>query len=251
MGVIYKARQLLLDKLVAIKMVHTHLVSSEAFQRFQLEGKASALLKHENIIAVLVMGVTENGQPFMIMDYVDGKTLAQILGQENTLSTRDFSASSNRCARVSPTHTVEACCIGISNQATSWSSNTTPAKKTFGLWTSVSQNCWRTPSPNEHLTKTGEAVGSPLDMSPEQARGNRIDARTDLYSLGCVMYECLVGTPPFLGKTQLDTMLMHMNDAPAPLRHKARNPSRISPALESVVMALLKKNPNNRYQSMD
>ena len=74
MGVIYKARQLLLDKLVAIKMVHTHLVSSEAFQRFQLEGKASALLKHENIIAVLVMGVTENGQPFMIMDYVDGKT---------------------------------------------------------------------------------------------------------------------------------------------------------------------------------
>ena len=83
------------------------------------------------------------------------------------------------------------------------------------------------------------------------SRKSHQHARTDLYSLGCVMYECLVGGAPFLGKTQLDTMLMHMNNTPTPLRHKARNPSRISPALESVVMALLEKNPNNRYQSMD
>jgi len=105
---------------------------------------------------------------------------------------------------------------------------------------------------NQNLTKTGEALGSPLYMSPEQARGENTDYRSDLYSLGCVMYESLTGVPPLIGQTPLNTMMAHLNEIPVPLRKKMGPAGlKIEASIEQIVMTLLEKDREDRYQSME
>ena len=101
------------------------------------------------------------------------------------------------------------------------------------------------------LTATGEAIGSPLYMSPEQARGEKIDQRTDLYSLGCVMYELLSGNPPFSSATPMEIMLAHMQTTPLSMSQAVLGAKEFDSDLEALVARLLQKNPDARYQSAD
>jgi serine/threonine protein kinase len=104
-------------------------------------------------------------------------------------------------------------------------------------------------SPGQHATKTGDTLGSPLYMSPEASQGRKADTRSDLYSLGCVLYEAMTGTPPFTGSSALDTMLRHLNDAAIP-PSQVVGKDKVDSRLEQVVLKLLQKNPANRFQSM-
>ncbi len=242
MGVIYKARQLAMNKIVAIKMLHAEMPSDDALRRFQLEGQTGSLLKHKYIIQIYDLGLTESGRPFMIMDYLQGTTLAQELAANGTLAEerfvrlflqvsdalshahskgvlhRDLKPSNLMLLRDNGLEEVRIMDFGI-------------AKLLNGTEYSALQ-----------LTKTGEALGSPLYMSPEQCRSGKIDRRADLYSLGCVMYEALTGAPPFIGSTALETLLMHVERQPLELSNASLG-REIDPGLQDIVMRLLQKDP--------
>jgi len=251
MGVIYKARHLILNKIIAIKMVHSHLVSPQAIQRFQIEGKAASSLSHPNIIAVTDFGTTQSGQPYMVMDYLTGKSLSQVLAREGHLDMKRFLKiflqASDALAHAHA-HGVVHRDIKPANIMLVPGEHAQEEVRImdFGLAKIVDDTEYAA----RHLTKTGVAMGSPYYMSPEQAKGTKVDHRSDLYSLGCTMYETLTGSPPFEGKTPFETMLMHLNDAPASLKEASLGTD-FDPRIEKIVAQLLEKGLDFRYQSMD
>ena len=247
MGVIYKARMHSLNKLVAIKMVHQHLVFDDTLRRFQIEAQATAKLSHPGIVKLVDFSATTKGQPFIIMDLVDGENLSQLLSREGHLSKDRFiKIFSQVCDALSHAHKRGVLHRDLKPSNIMIRPNDEIRLMDFGIAKIVGDS----ETMSQNLTKTGEAIGSPIYMSQEQARGAKVDQRSDLYSLGCVMYEALSGTPPFVGGTPIDTMLMHLNDDVMPLREASLGLN-IDPALESLVMALLKKSPEERCQSAD
>ncbi|HEY9755695.1 MAG TPA: protein kinase, partial [Oculatellaceae cyanobacterium] len=241
---------IVLDKLVAIKTIHSNLYTPAAVQRFQIEGKAASSLSHPNIVAVYDFGVTQFGQPYMVMEYVNGRTLSDLLRLEGGLSSKKFlEVFSQVCSALAHAHRksivhrdLKPGNIMLVSQGHSEES---VRIMDFGIAKILTEGD-STPS----LTKTGETIGSPLYMSPEQARSLKTDYRSDLYSLGCVMYECLTGSPPFEGQTFMETLLMHMEKMP-PSMKEASLGREIDPRLEKIVMRLLAKEPEQRYASMD
>lgn len=250
MGVIYKARHRHLNKIVAIKTLHSHLTNPELIRRFQIEGKAASILSHPNIIGVQDFGLTQTGQPYMIMDYVSGQTLADALRKFGLVPMEQFiplflqvcDALSHAHKRAVLHRDVKPSNIMLTpNQRNGFDVRIMD----FGIAKLMNES-----EGAQNLTKTGDAIGSPIYMSPEQARGGKMDHRSDLYSLGCVMYECLTNSPPFCGNTALDTMMMHIDTKPMPLSQASMGLV-VDPRLELIVMRLLEKDPADRYQTMD
>jgi serine/threonine protein kinase len=251
MGVIYKARQIILNRPVAVKMLHSHMISDKALMRFQREGKAGSTLSHQNITVVLDFALSEHGQPYMVMDFEVGQTLAQMIESQSALS---------------PTFVVEALiqiCHGLthahergvlhrdikpSNLMVVSNASTPPQIKIldFGVAKIIEDG----DSKNKQLTRTGETMGSPPYMSPEQALGSNIEKRSDLYSLGCVMFECLSGTPPFMSDNVFNIMISHANQEPPTLKEASLGTS-FPNELERIVKKLLEKKPAERYQSAE
>lgn len=251
MGVIYKARHINLNRMVAIKTLHSHLASPEAVSRFEIEGKAASLLSHPNIIAVYDIGVTQAGQPYMVMDYVDGHTMSELLQSYGQIPLQHFLTIFLQVTdALSHAHKRSVLHRDIKPSNLMLIFNDKKEYEVRIMDFGIAKVLDDTVGGAQNLTKTGEAIGSPIYMSPEQARGQKMDHRSDLYSLGCVMYEALTGSVPFLGNTSLDTMLMHMEQSPMPMREASLGKD-LDPRLEHIVMKLLKKNPADRYQSMD
>jgi serine/threonine-protein kinase len=250
MGVIYKARQIMLNKFVAIKMLHEHLVSDETIQRFQLEAKAASLLSHPFIIGVHDFGTTRAGQPYMIMDYVEGITLAEALAQEGQVKfgrfLRIFAQVSDGLAHAHRKGVVHR---DIKPTNIMLVRGETGQEEVRIMDFGIAKLHDSVPGAQQ-LTKTGEAVGSPIYMSPEQARGLKTDHLSDIYSLACAMYESLTGAPPFLGATALDTMMMHVKNTALPISEASLG-NKIDPYIDALIMKMLEKEPAERPQSMD
>ncbi len=252
MGTVYKAKQLTLDKFVAIKVIHQSALNEAAVRRFGVEGKAANRFNHPNLVQVWDLDVTASGFPYLIMEYVEGKTLAEMLKEKPQMDENQFDAIFRQlCLGLAHAHRFGVVHRDIkpSNIMIVNNENSKDLVKImdFGIAKLV--------GPEEmsslQLTKTGEMIGSPLYMSPEQARGlKNIDTRSDLYSLGCVMYEALTGLPPFVGATFVDTLLKHQNDPVLPLTEASMG-RRFNPRIETMVLKLLQKNPEDRYQSVD
>ena len=251
MGVIYKARQLMLSKFVAIKTLHAHLLTPEAMRRFQIEGKAASQLSHPNIVSFYDLGVTMAGQPYIVMEYIQGETLADLLKRAGQLPLPRFSKIFRQiCDGIGHAHKKSILHRDIKPSNIMLTENDSGEDEVRIMDFGIAKLLNDTGTGAEHLTKTGDTIGSPVYMSPEQARGAQTDPRSDLYSLGCVMYEVLTGVPPFQGNTALDTMLLHLDSKPAPMKEASLG-REIDPRIEKVVMKLLEKDPANRYQSMD
>ena len=251
MGVIYKARQVILNKVVAIKTLHPHLSSPAAFRRFQNEGKATSLLQHPYIVAVHDFGVTQGGQTFMVMDFIDGETLSSLLQREGQLTEKHFlSIFIDVCDAMAHAHSRSVVHRDIK------SSNIMIVKNQHGeeeiriMDFGIAKLIADTESGANQVTRTGEVIGTATCMSPEQARGGKVDHRSDLYALGCVMYEALASCPPFAGNTPLETMLMHLEKRPMPIKQASMGHD-VDLQLEVIVFRLLEKEPEKRYQSMN
>jgi serine/threonine protein kinase len=211
MGVIYKARHAMLKKDVAIKILH--LVNEINVQRFQREAQAAYNLRHENVVAVHEFGMTEEGQPYMVMEFIEGKTLSTIIDERGALPLElCINIFKQVCAGIAHAHAkgvlhrdIKPSNVMLTNPE-SWSPQVRIVD--FGIAKVLDAD-----EPNSgKLTRTGDFLGSPLYMSPEQCLGKDMDLRSDIYSIGCIMYEALTGKPPLSGETPMETLLKQMNE---------------------------------------
>lgn len=249
MGVIYKARQKMLNKIVAIKMLHSHLLSIQSMLRFQQEAKAASSLKHPSVIAVHDFGISEQGQPYMVMDFIEGITLAEMLRDKGVLDLSEaldiFIAIADALEHAHSHNVLHRDLKSSNVMLTEKEKGYDVHLLDFGIAKIVDSDA----GGNQHLTQTGEMIGSPLYMSPEQCMGKKVDHRSDIYSFGCILYESVTGQPPHRGETILETIFKHLNETPKPLR-LVRSDIKFPEAFETLVMKLLATKPEDRVQTI-
>ncbi|MBZ0189871.1 MAG: serine/threonine protein kinase, partial [Candidatus Obscuribacterales bacterium] len=251
MSSVYKGRHTQIDRPVAIKIMHEHLVSEEnALLRFQKEAQAAGKLDHPNVVKVADFRVGENGRSFLVMDYVPGISLSEAIAKQGVLS-KDAALDlfSQACDALSHAHEngVVHRDLKPSNimLVESADGGTQVKLLDFGIAKILPQHG----GSGQKLTQTGEVFGSPLYMSPEQCMGKPLDLRSDIYSMGCLMYEALAGKPPIVGANTFETFFKHTTEMPASLRtHRADLDSVLQ--FDALILKAMAKNPSDRYQSM-
>ncbi len=244
MGAVYKARHQILNKDVAVKVLQSaDLKDRVKKERFLREAKAQGGLTHRNIAAVHDFGLTEDEQPFFVMDFLEGKTLEEYLETEKTLDFPQFITIFEQVARgLQHAHSK-----GIIHRDLKPSNimliNSDEEEMhallvDFGIAVHSEKELTK-------LTKAGYIVGTPHYMSPEQIEGKTLDARSDIYSLGCVMFESLTGNVPFLGSSAAATMALHLAQPPEHITSfKTKTP--LPESLADLVMRCIEKRPENR-----
>jgi serine/threonine protein kinase len=251
MGLIYKARHVLMDRIVAIKLIRSELITNKTLlQRFHQEAQAVSKLDHPNIVTIYDYGVTSEGAPYLVMDYLQGHSLADLLSLEDRMSVnRALPLFKQTLKALKHAHDkgIIHRDMKASNLMICYDESEAETVKVvdFGMAKLVRPESAQEFKDRVELTKTGEVFGSPLYMSPEQCRGRKLDVRSDLYSLACVMYYALSGRPPFLGDNALDTLQKQISEQPHP--PSKHNPD-ISPQLDAIVLKALSKDPDLRYQ---
>ncbi|RTL41412.1 MAG: serine/threonine-protein kinase [Candidatus Melainabacteria bacterium] len=254
MSAVYKARHRVTGKVSAIKvLLPEHKLRPQSLKRFEVEAKAISALDHAHIVHLSDCGTTDDGHLFIVMDFADGRSLAELLSEENHLPTaraiKIFVQIADALAHAHRRGIVHRD-LKPSNIMLVKDQDYPDYVKVvdFGIAKVVHPD----PQSGESLsaTVTGEVFGSPLYMSPEQYRGRQLDFRSDIYSMGCLMYETLVGRPPFIGENPLDTLYKHVTEQPEPLVIQGSDAYKTK-QLEQVIFRCLEKDPQMRYESMD
>lgn len=245
MGQVFRGHDGKLDKQVAIKVLYPN-TPDQIIKRFHAEAKALAALNHPNIMTVQDFGHAENGQLYLIMDFIQGDSLSTHIETRGAQTFFDCLPIFERiCRGLRYAHMNNVLHRDIKPSNVMIASDRTPEDAVklvdFGLAKQQDKEF--------DLTKPGSAMGSPPYMSPESVHGQATDARSDIYSLGCTMFEMMTGRPPFQGDTAFHTMTMHINRlAPTLAEVSGKN---FEEDVEYFVEKCLKKNPDERYQDMD
>jgi serine/threonine-protein kinase len=251
MGVVYKAKHLTLDRYVAVKVLKAELVYDEKSSlRFQVEALAASRLKHPNVISVFDYGVSDSGQPYLVMDLIEGGSLTAVMEGEQPMDyRRAVPIFTQTCNALDHAHHHDI--IHRDVKPSNIILIETEGQKDHVLIVDFGiAQLGVLAEDGMRLTQTGEIFGSPLYMSPEQCSGEKVDRRTDIYSLGAVMYELLTGVPPLMGKTSVDTIRRKMSENPRPFKIARPQVSVPSP-IEGVVLKCLAIEPRHRFQSME
>jgi eukaryotic-like serine/threonine-protein kinase len=228
---------------VAVKVLRADLARDPQFQmRFRREAQNAAALNHPAIVAVYDTGEVESDfgtLPYIIMEYVDGQTLREIVKTTGPMSQQQvLDVMADVCAALDFSHRHQI--IHRDVKPANIMINRAGAVKVmdFGIARALGEG--------QNMTQTAAVIGTAQYLSPEQARGEAVDARSDVYAAGCVLYELLCGEPPFTGDSPVAVAYQHVREDPKPPSEV--NPS-IPPQLDAVVLKALSKNPLNRYQS--
>jgi TPR repeat protein len=250
-GIVYKAVHKRLDKTIAVKVLFEDVGSDEtAMKRFEHEARSTSRLSHPNIIDVLDYGSSRAGFPYLVIEYIDGTDLQDVISRETRISLgRTVKIISQVCGALAHAHNkgiihrdlkpsnimlmdyegypdfVKLVDFGI-------------AKRYDGDEVNI-----------ERLTADGQVLGTPAYMSPEQCQAGKLDARSDIYSLGCVMFKMLTGIPPIAGSSIIDIIHSHISNDPLSFAEACPD-VRIPPGIQEIVMTALEKDPRKRHQTM-
>jgi serine/threonine protein kinase len=240
MANVFKAIQLSLDRPVAMKIMHPHLNTSDAFiTRFEKEAKRAAVLQHENIVAIIDYGC-DDGQYYIAMEYIDGTNLGEIMKRQSKLP---LEICLHICHQVAEglkyAHKTGLVHRDIKPANIMLSFDGRVMITDFGIAKS---------NQDHTVTSAGQVIGSPSYMSPEQAAGKSIDHRSDIFSLGIILYEILAGEKPFKGDTYQSLITSIMSERPVPLRQLR---SDVTPEIDLLVQQALVKDLDSRYQSAE
>jgi tRNA A-37 threonylcarbamoyl transferase component Bud32 len=245
MGQVFVAENLAIGRRVAVKVLKTELLADPSFrQRFQHEAEAIAAIEHRNVARFLDLVV---GDPtFLVMEYVRGPTLDDVLEKEKRLAPhRAVRIAQRLCWALEAAHSAGVIHRDIkpSNVIVSpdLENDEEPKLIDFGLAKLAHA------AVKAGLTRTGQIVGTPEYMAPEQISNKPVDARADVYALGCLLYELLTGRPPFEGSDDVQVLYQQLHDTPAPLAKFIQSPPA---ALQTLLSRALQKKPEDRFQSM-
>jgi eukaryotic-like serine/threonine-protein kinase len=237
MADVFLSRDLLLDRPVALKVLFPEFASDPSFvQRFRREAQSAARLTHPNVVSVFDWG-QEGTTYFIVMEYVEGRSLAQVLKESGRMDpdrAATVAADVADALAFAHEHGVVHRDVKPGNVLVTNGGHVKVAD--FGIARAVSTV--------ENLTQTGTVMGTATYFSPEQARGGAVDPRSDVYSLGVVLYEMLTGTPPFTGDNPVSVAYKHVQELPVPPRRLRED---IPEGLEAIVLKAINKNPDNRY----
>ncbi|MBA3860023.1 MAG: hypothetical protein C0507_24200 [Cyanobacteria bacterium PR.3.49] len=254
MGSVYKVRDKELDRFLAVKVLHDELKDDQqSVSRFEREAKAALKLMHANLVPVFSYGTSRVGSPYLVMDFVDGESLETRLKNDSYLEvTAAIDIFIQICDALTHAHQhgIIHRDIKPGNIIITRSADGKDIAKLvdFGIAKVRSGSGRET----QNLTQTGEVFGSPHYMSPEQCLGFDLDSRSDIYSLGCVMYECLSGKSPFDGHNAVQLIAKHLSSDAPPLRIcDVAQGDKVNERLAAIIYRCLEKDPQNRYFSVE
>jgi serine/threonine protein kinase len=245
MGAVFECYDRQLRRNVAVKVLHV--LTPEEKVQFQLEARASALLKHPNIVQVLDFGVTAGDRPYMVMSLVKGRTLSRLLeergslGPDESLLVTKQLADALSCAHAAGIYHRD---VKPANIVVDLDRNGYPEDVTV-----IDFGVARFRRPEEQDSDNPTLAGTPLYMSPDQAAGLDYDARSEAYSVGCVLFEMLTGRPPFQGDSVMQLLNQHAGVEP-PAVSSLTDSVKPGSALENVISVCLAKNRDERFQTM-
>ncbi len=246
MGEVFLAEDTQLERPVALKLMSAELAKEpNQRKRFQTEARAASSLNHPNIVVVYEVGETEEGRPFLAMEYLEGQTLDSVLKQRRLKIREIISIGSQVANALSAAHARGIVHRDIKPANIMLDAHGHAKVLDFGLAKRFTQDALSDAAPlSSGITQPGMMIGTPHYMSPEQALGRELDHRSDIFSLGVVLYELAAGQKPFLGQTVGETINNIINQRPEPLG--LENPI-FSPALDGIIFKCLEKNPDHRY----
>jgi eukaryotic-like serine/threonine-protein kinase len=244
MAEVYRARDIRLDRIVAIKTLRADLARDQIFQaRFRREAQSAASLNHPAIVAVYDTGedmATGVPVPYIVMEFVDGRTVRDLLQDgHRLLPERSLEIIDGVLRALDYSHQAGIVHRDIKPGNVMVTRNGDVKVMDFGIARAMSDA-------QATMTQTAQVIGTAQYLSPEQARGERVDSRSDLYSTGCLLYELLTGRPPFTGDSPVAIAYQHVRENPVP-------PSRVDPDVppwaDAIVLKAMAKSPADRYQT--
>ena len=245
-GVVLKCKDVVLNNIVAVKFLLKEINQEEA-ARFQREAVTAARLNHRNIVRVVDFGQNQDGRLYLVMEYLEGKTLLDEIEAEGPYSiSAALPLLLKICDGLSHAHNLNVLHRDVKPSnvmlAEEPGGKIVPKLVDFGLARIQSQ------MDEQQLTTGGRVFGSPSYLSPESATGGKVDFRTDIYSLGCLIFEALSGTPPFLGETAFETLNQKISQRAPTLFEKTGK--RFPEEIEQIVARCLDVDPEQRYESV-
>ncbi|HKD35028.1 MAG TPA: protein kinase [Gaiellaceae bacterium] len=241
MSSVYRAHDSLLERHVALKVMHEQLLGEgDQVERFRREARLAAQLSHPNIVTVIDRG-EQQGRQFIVFEYVEGENLKALIERESPLPEREAIRVALQVAEgLSFAHAHGLVHRDVKPQNVLLTEDGRAKVTDFGIA--------RSTEVHHGLTRTGTVMGTSDYISPEQARGGQVDASSDIYALGAVLYELLTGDVPFHGDNFVSVAMRHINDPPPSVREQRPE---LSPRLDAAIRRAMAKDPDDRFPTMD
>lgn len=270
MGRVFKAQDQRQDSTCAVKVMHNHLKDDKiSRKRFEREAELAISLRHDNIVAVSDFGLTEANEPYIVMEYLVGESLAEIIQRQGFLPVEQFTSIFLEVCRglsyahganvvhrdMKPSNIMKTDCgqikivdFGIAKACARTGEICPTSASALKNLLTAREIDRETEDLLQDLTQPGEIFGSPLYMSPEQCYGEEADCRSEVYALGCMMYEALTGQTPLRGRNAMETMLKRVHDQP-PRLSEEKGERQFPQVLEDLIARCLQKEPDKRFQT--